>query len=157
MTILALDLGFLYGYAVIGPTGAIAASGARKLRGNAGGARLACLHNSLCDLVTEYAPEHIAIEKPIHRGGQTGFPVARALYEYAGVAALIAHWRELGFVEINRASAYKVVLGRGNAKKEQALAYVREVLGIVDASQDQADAIIVGLAVHRDREVEDAA
>jgi Holliday junction resolvasome RuvABC endonuclease subunit len=152
MTVLALDLGAAYGFAIISPTGEIVASGARNLRGDAGGPRLACLHNSLCDLVTEYAPEHIAIEKPIHAGRFTAFGTARALYEYAGLAALIAHWREIGFVEINRMSAYKAVLGRGNAKKDDALAYVRDTLGIANASQDEADAVIVGLAVHADRE-----
>lgn len=144
--VLGLDLARKYGWAYIGPDGAYIASGHRILPNTGRGEEAHVLANSIADLVTEYAPDWIAIEKPhSHHYG-----ASRNLFGYAFVAAMVAHIRELGFVEIGRTDAYKSVVGKGNAGKEAGVLYGRQFKPLLN-SDDESDAILVAMAAHRMR------
>lgn len=157
MTILALDLARHYGWAVVDAAGQYVASGARELpTAPTSGAQMHMLSMSIADLIDEYAPEWVAIEKPIHTGKFTSFQTARNLYSYAAIAGMVAHIRELGFVEIGRSTCCKLVLGDGRAKKAAGVVFARQFKPLLN-SDDEADAVLVAMAAHKLRHPEPVA
>lgn len=151
--ILGLDLARKYGWAYIGPDGGYIESGARELDSAAPiGEQMHRLSMSISDLIDEFAPDWVAIEKPIHGGKFTAFGTALKLYGYAAVAAMVTHIHELGFVQLQRSSCCKAILGSGKAKKADGIAYVRRNFVPLCNSDDQADAILVALTAHKMRQ-----
>ena len=144
--VLGLDLARAWGWAVVDAQGAYVASGHRMLRGNDRGQNAHQLSLSIADLVTEYAPDWLIIEKP----HSPHYGAARNLFGYAMVAHHVAHIRELGFQEIARADAYKRVVGKGNAKKVSGVLYGRQFKPLLN-SDDESDAILVAMAGHQMR------
>jgi Holliday junction resolvasome RuvABC endonuclease subunit len=143
--ILALDLAAKFGYAVVDHAGFYCTSGHRILTSTDRGRRLHQLALSLNDLIDEFGAEFIAIERPIHSGPRTSLNTARALYGYTGVAEMVAHVREIGFVEIPRADALKRALGKGRAEKAECVAWCQQFKAGL-SSEDEADAILVAMA-----------
>jgi Holliday junction resolvasome RuvABC endonuclease subunit len=149
--VLGLDLAASYGWAYVDHTGAYVASGHRQVAADSSlGRRAYYLKQSICDLITEYAPDWIAIEAPIHAGKITHFRTARSLYVYAGAAEEVSYLRELGFIEFPRSTCCKAVLGFGNAKKEDGVKFARSLKPSLQ-SDDEADAILVALTGHKRR------
>jgi len=146
--VLGLDLACKWGWAYVEPLdGAYAASGHRKLWIGDHGQQAHQLAMAIADLVTEYAPDWIAIEKP----NSHHYGASRALFGYATIAAMVAHIREVGFVEITRADAYKRIVGAGNAKKISGVMFGRQFKPLLN-SDDESDAILIALAAHQMRE-----
>lgn len=142
--VLGLDLARDWGWAVVDANGNYVASGHRKLTGADRGQEAHQLSMSIADLVTEYVPDWIVIEKPhSHHYG-----AARNLFGYATVAHHVAHIRQLGFHEIARADAYKRVVGKGNAEKVAGVIFARQFKPLLN-SDDEADAILVAMAGHK--------
>lgn len=95
----------------------------------------------LMGTVTAYGVRGIIYESPIHAGGRTSFKTARRLYALAEAIEDVARQRVLWCAENARSSAYKAVVGRGNARKEEARDHLR-ALGFAPATLDESDAII---------------
>ena len=151
--VLGLDLARKYGWAIVDADGSYVASGHRELINTADrGHQAHQLANSIADLVTEYAPDWIAVEKPNSRH----YGAARNLFGYAMIAHMVAHIRELGFVEIVRSDAYKRVVGRGDAAKLVGVMFGRQFKPLLN-SDDESDAILVAMAAHKMRSLKDAA
>jgi Holliday junction resolvasome RuvABC endonuclease subunit len=151
--ILGLDLARAWGWAYVGPDGAYVASGHRALRNGAGrGEQAHQLQLSIADLVTEYGPDWIAIEKP----HSPHYGASRNLFGYAMVAHWIAHIRELGFVELGRKECYLSIVGKGDAKKAAGVLFGRQFKPLLN-SDDESDAILVAMAAHKLRERKEAA
>lgn len=150
--VLGLDLAKSYGWAVVGQDGAYVDSGHRMLTGTDRGQHAHQLALAVADLVTEHSPDWIAIEKP----HSPHYGASRNLFGYAMVAHMVAHIRELGFVEIARADAYKRVVGKGNAKKVSGVLFGRQFKPLLN-SDDESDAILVAMAAHQMRDHKEAA
>ena len=148
--ILGLDLAKQYGWAVVDAAGKYVASGHRKLCGLDRGQDAHQLALSIADLITEYEPDWVIIEKP----HSPHYGAARNLFGYAMVAHHVAHIRQIGFHEIARADAYKRVVGTGNAKKVAGVLYGRQFKPLLN-SDDESDAILVAMAGHQVRHMND--
>ena len=145
--ILGLDLARSWGWASVNQYGEYIASGHRSLPndGDRGkGAHYLAL--AIADLVTEFAPDFIAVEKPNSRH----YGAARNLFGYATVAAMTAHVHELGYQELVRSDCYKRVVGKGNAKKLAGVEFARQFKPLCN-SDDESDAILVAMAAHQMR------
>jgi Holliday junction resolvasome RuvABC endonuclease subunit len=146
--ILGLDLAKEWGWAVVGPDGNYVASGHRKLCGVDRGQDAYQLALSISDLITEFEPDWLIIEKP----NSHHYGAARNLFGYAMVAHHVAHIRQLGFQEIVRGDAYKRVVGNGHAKKLAGVLYGRQFKPLLN-SDDESDAILVAMAGHQWRQI----
>lgn len=145
--VLGLDLAAKYGWAYVSDDGRYVASGHRELRAADHGARAHQLQLSISDLVTEFAPDFIAVEKP----NSHHYGAARSLFGYATIAHWVAHVRELGYAELVRGECYKSVVGKGNAKKIAAVEWARQFKPLLN-SDDEADAVLVAFAAHKMRD-----
>lgn len=145
--ILALDLAAKYGWAIIDKTGRYVTSGHDKLTGGYLGRRMNQLYAELARLTAEYGPDWIATEAPIQR---TGFLTARALYAYSGVAQMVADDAHIGYAEFSRTDYCKAILGTGHADKATGVLHARQFKPLLN-SDDEADAILVGLCAHARR------
>lgn len=146
--VLALDLAGSYGWAYVDGRGEYVASGHRVLRPSADrGEKAHQLAMAIADLVTEYGPDWIAVEKP----NSKHYGAARNLFGYAMIAHMVAHIRERGYVELSRAECYQRVVGRGNAKKIAGVEFARRYKPLCN-SDDEADAILIAFAAHQIRE-----
>jgi len=150
--VLGLDLARKYGWAYISPNGTYIASGHRLLSNGSRGEQANQLQNSIADLVTEYGPDWIAIEKP----HSPHYGASRNLFGYAMIAHWVAHIRELGFVELSRSECYLSIVGKGNAKKASGVLFGRQFKPLLN-SDDESDAILVAMAAHKLRERKEAA
>jgi Holliday junction resolvasome RuvABC endonuclease subunit len=90
-------------------------------------------------LMDEYGPTVIAIEAPFSRGLGT-----RLLYGLAGMVQALAGSRGLPVVYMEPSQVRKIALGRGNADKDDVLAWARGNGHILtDKQTDEADALLV--------------
>jgi Holliday junction resolvasome RuvABC endonuclease subunit len=144
--VLGLDLARSYGWAYLDPQGRYVASDHRHLDGKLG-EKSHHLHLSIADLVTRYSPDWVAVEQP----HSPHYGAARTLFAYAAIAALVAHVRECGYVELGRAECCKAVLGAGRISKEDGIHYCQRFKPSL-TSDDEADAILVALTAHQRRE-----
>jgi Holliday junction resolvasome RuvABC endonuclease subunit len=145
--VLGLDLAAKYGWAYVDSAGRYVASGHRELRKADRGACAHQLQQSISDLVTEFCPDFIAVEKPNSRH----YGAARNLFGYATVAHWVAHVRELGYAELVRGECYRLVVGKGNAQKIAGVEWARQFKPLLN-SDDESDAILVAFAAHKLRE-----
>lgn len=151
--VLGLDLARKYGWAYVDATGAYVASGHRELSAaDPIGRQMHRLSMSIADLIDEFHPEWVAVEKPILTGKFTSFDTAVKLMGYAAVASLVAEVREVGFQAVPRSSACKAVVGKGKIAKAEGVLHVRQHYEPLCNSDDQADAILVALTAHKWRE-----
>lgn len=106
-------------------------------------ARLSEIYTSLADVVSEYKPDEIVIEKIFFAKGTNA---ALSLGHARGVVLLAASLSGLPIYEYSALEVKKAVVGHGKADKNQVQRMVREILKINHAlSPDSADALALAL------------
>ena len=148
--LIGLDLAASWGWCAIAANGTYIDSGHKSLSPYPErGEKAHVLMSAISDLVTQFNPDWIAIEKPHSQH----YGAARNLFGYAMIAHQVAHIRELGFIELARSECYAAVVGKGNAKKASGVTFCRQFKPLLN-SDDESDAILVALAAHQRRFVE---
>lgn len=105
-------------------------------RSNYYGLILADYYHRFNQLITEYEPEYVAIE----RGFTKGNNATQVLYRLHGVANMAC--RNIQTVNYPALSVKKSFTGKGFAKKHEMILFAKVKYG-VDVSEDEADAIAV--------------
>ncbi|MCL5062897.1 MAG: crossover junction endodeoxyribonuclease RuvC [Nitrospirae bacterium] len=106
-------------------------------------ARLKELYASLVDVISEYKPDEIAIEKIFFAKGTKA---ALSLGHTRGVVLLAAALTGLSIYEYSALEVKKAVVGYGRADKNQVQKMVREILRINNSlSPDSADALALAV------------
>lgn len=112
--------------------------------------RIKEIYASLTEVISEYKPDEIVIEKIFFAKGTKA---ALSLGHIRGVVLLTAALTELPIYEYSALEVKKAVVGYGRADKNQVQKMVREIMGINHAlSQDSADAIALALC-HANRSI----
>jgi len=147
--ILGLDPGLArMGWGVVGIDGtrlAHVAHGVLASDAKSGiGARLLTLHEALCAIIAEHAPNAIAVEQAfVHKDPSAALKLGQA----RAVALLAAAQAGLEIAEYAPNHIKKCVVGVGHAGKEQVLAMVRRLLPTAQVeSADAADALAAAIA-----------
>ncbi|MCI0468926.1 MAG: crossover junction endodeoxyribonuclease RuvC [Nitrospirae bacterium] len=105
--------------------------------------RLRELYTSLVDVISEYKPDEIAIEKIFFAKGAKS---ALSLGHSRGVALLAAALTGIQIHEYSALEVKKAVVGYGRADKNQVQQMVRRILNINRSlSPDSADALAIAL------------
>lgn len=105
--------------------------------------RLKELYASLMDVISEYNPDEIAIEKIFFA---KGIKAALSLGHTRGVVLLAASLTGLSIYEYSALEVKKAVVGYGRANKNQVQKMVREILNIKHSlSPDSADALALAI------------
>lgn len=105
--------------------------------------RIREIYSSLSEVISEYKPDEIVIEKIFFAKGTKA---ALSLGHIRGVVLLVAALSELPIYEYSALEVKKAVVGYGKADKRQVQKMVREILGINNSlSLDSADAIALAL------------
>jgi len=105
--------------------------------------RLREIYSSLTEVISEYKPDEIAIEKIFFAKGTKA---ALNLGHTRGVVMLAAALTELPIYEYSALEVKKAVVGYGRADKNQVQMMVREILKINHPlSPDSADALALAL------------
>ncbi|WP_333655083.1 crossover junction endodeoxyribonuclease RuvC [Dissulfurispira sp.] len=106
-------------------------------------ARLKELYISLADVIAEYKPDEIVIEKIFFAKGTK---TALSLGHTRGVVLLAASLTGLSIYEYSALEVKKAVVGYGRADKNQVQKMVREILNIKHSlSPDSADALALAI------------
>lgn len=105
--------------------------------------RLRELYTSLADVISEYKPDEIVIEKIFFAKGTKA---ALSLGHTRGVVLFAASLAELSISEYSALEVKKAVVGYGRADKNQVQKMVREILNIKHPlSSDSADALALSI------------
>lgn len=105
--------------------------------------RLKELYTSLVDVITEYEPDEIVIEKIFFA---KGIKAAFGLGHTRGVVLLAASLTDIPIYEYSALEVKKAVVGYGRADKNQVQKMVREILNIKHSlSADSADALALAV------------
>jgi crossover junction endodeoxyribonuclease RuvC len=105
--------------------------------------RLRDLYTSLTDVISEYKPDEIVIEKMFFAKGTKA---ALGLGHTRGVVLLAASLTGLSIYEYSALEVKKAVVGYGRADKNQVQKMVREILNIKHSlSSDSADALALAI------------
>lgn len=105
--------------------------------------RLKELYISLADVIAEYKPDQIVIEKIFFAKGTKA---ALSLGHTRGVVLLAASLTGLSIYEYSALEVKKAVVGYGRADKNQVQKMVREILNIKHSlSPDSADALALAI------------
>lgn len=105
--------------------------------------RLKELYVSLMDVISEYKPDEIVIEKIFFAKGTKA---ALSLGHTRGVVLLAASLTGLSIYEYSALEVKKAVVGYGRADKNQVQKMVREIFGIKHSlSHDSADALAIAM------------
>ncbi|MFZ6007308.1 MAG: crossover junction endodeoxyribonuclease RuvC [Nitrospirota bacterium] len=105
--------------------------------------RLRELYTSLADVIAEYKPDEIVIEKIFFAKGTKA---ALSLGHTRGVVLLAASLTGLSIYEYSALEVKKAVVGYGRADKNQVQKMVREILNIKHSlSPDSADALALAI------------
>lgn len=153
MSILAIDCGQKFGWAVVNEAGGYVRSGHRELPAGLGfGPSAHHFSMAIADLIDQFCIRAVWAEKPVsqHYGAQ------RRLFGYSTVAALVAHLHHCDYHEINRSEAYRLVVGKGNAPKLDGVLFGRKFKPLLN-SDDEGDSILVAFAAHKLRSLPEAA
>ncbi len=112
-------------------------------------ARLAKIYTSFCQILQEFTPDTVAIEKAIYAKNAQ---IALKLGHARGMFLLAAALKEIDIQEYTPKEIKSAVTGNGNASKEQVQRMVQAILGLgkLPTPNDVADAIAVGLC-HQNR------
>ena len=108
--------------------------------------RLRKIYSSLSDVVKEFKPDVLAIEKLY---AHTEHPATSILMGHArGAVCLLAGMHEIELVNIASTHVKKAVTGQGHAGKMQIQRMVQRTLGLKDLPEppDVADALAVAIA-----------
>jgi crossover junction endodeoxyribonuclease RuvC len=113
--------------------------------------RLKELYTSLVDVISEYKPDEIAIEKIFFAKGTKA---AISLGHTRGVVLLAASLTGLSIYEYSALEVKKAVVGYGRADKNQVQKMVGEILKIKHLlSPDSADALALALCHANSRQL----
>jgi len=145
--IIGIDPGSRFtGYGIIEGLGnqpRYVASGCIRINGTSLGERLRIIFDSIQDIVLEYEPDELAIEKVFV---QRNVDSALKLGQARGAAICASMIRSLPVYEYAPNQIKKAVVGQGHATKEQVQHMVRILLGLREAlSSDAADALACAL------------
>ena len=104
---------------------------------------LVAIHERICDLIREHAPECAAVEGVIFvQSHRTAITLGAA----RGAAILAAAGRGLPIYEYAPRRVKQSVVGKGGAQKGQVAFMVRALLGLTETPPaDAADALAIGL------------
>jgi len=118
-------------------------SGCIRLQGEDLASRLGVLAEGLNDLLAQYRPEGVAVERVfMHRNVDSALKLGQARGAAIGVVALA----RLPVHEYSPAEIKKAIVGKGNAAKAQIQHMVRALLGLSQLPQeDAADALAAAL------------
>jgi crossover junction endodeoxyribonuclease RuvC len=106
-------------------------------------ARLSELYTSLAEVIADYRPDEIVIEKMFFA---KGIKAALSLGHTRGVVLLAASLSGMPIYEYSALEVKKAVVGYGKAEKVQVQMMVKEILGITHTlSPDSADALALAL------------
>ena len=104
---------------------------------------LVAIHERLCDVIREHAPECAAVEGVIF---VQSYRTAITLGAARGAALLAAAGRGLPIYEYAPRRVKQSVVGKGGAQKTQVAFMVRALLGLTETPPaDAADALAIGL------------
>ncbi len=121
----------------------------RLARGESMELRLAQLHNELDDLLAEFKPGHVIVEKLYahYKHPRTAILMAHA----RGVILLAAQRRSIAIDHLPSTEVKKALTGYGHASKQQVQEAVRTQCGLDEAPSppDVADAIAIALTYAR--------
>jgi crossover junction endodeoxyribonuclease RuvC len=105
--------------------------------------RLTELYKSLCDVILEFKPDEIAVEKIFF---SKGIKSAINFGHTRGVVLLSVALLEIPLYEYSALEVKKAVVGYGRAEKGQVQKMVKEILGIEKSlSPDSADALAIAI------------
>ncbi len=150
MRVLGIDPGLaITGYAVVdrrntGEPQAVAFGAIRTPAGHLLPGRLALIYEQMCDVVSRFTPQVMAVERLFFgRNVTTAFLVGQA----RGVILLCAAQHRIPVVEYKPAEIKQALVGYGNAAKRQVQYMVRAQLRLeeVPRPDDVADALAVAL------------
>ncbi len=160
MRILGIDPGVaITGYAVLEESGSdyrcIASGCIRTKSDMPPAARLEAIYDRVVDLVSEYQPQAVAVEKLFFsKNVRTAFQVGEA----RGVIILAAAGRKLDLYEYTPLQVKQAVAGYGKAEKIQVQKMVQMLLKLnkPPAVDDEADAMAVALCHLQNRRFQEA-
>jgi Holliday junction resolvasome RuvABC endonuclease subunit len=142
MIILALDLASNAGWCC-GPIGGTPRLDSVELApGGSVGARGCALVDWLADHIQVFQPGLVAFESPLPRGKHSGIQAGRIALGLAMACEMFCHRRNLACREAAVTEARKVVLGKGNAQKDEAMRACRAA-GLNPRDTDAADAWVL--------------
>ncbi len=145
--ILGIDPGSrITGYGIIDTDGAqtrYVASGRLQLGDGAFAGRLREIFLRVGDLVSEFAPDHIAIEQVfVHKNADSALKLGQA--RAAAICATFA--TDAALYEYAPRSIKQAIVGRGGAQKHQVQHMVKAILTLAsEPYSDEADALAVAL------------
>lgn len=114
-------------------------------------ARLKDLYLSLREMIEEYNPDEIVVERIFFAKGTKA---ALSLGHARGVVLLAASLTDLPLYEYSALEVKKAVVGYGRADKNQVQKMVAQILGIKHAlSPDSADALALALCHANSKEI----
>ena len=105
-------------------------------RSNYYGLMLADYYHRFNQLITEYEPEYVAIERGFSRFNTS----TQASYRVHGIANMAC--RNISIISFPPKESKKSFTGKGSAKKHEMILFAKVKYG-VDVSEDEADAIAV--------------
>ena len=105
--------------------------------------RLRIIFNGIQELLIEYAPDEVAIEKVfIHRNADSALKLGQA--RGAAICAVVN--RSVAIEEYTPTEIKQSVVGKGNARKEQVQHMIQVLLGLSASPQaDAADALAIAM------------
>ncbi len=109
--------------------------------------RLRIIHQKVCELVLEYAPNELAIEAPFFgKNVQSMLKLGRA----QGVAIAAAMQHNVPVTEYSPRKIKQSITGNGNADKLQVLKMLQRLLSFDDSPKffDATDALAVAMCHH---------
>lgn len=115
------------------------------------GERLKYIYNKVSNLLKEYAPDCIAMERVFfYKGSGRNFSTALNVGEAVGVIRLCASINNVPVMEYTPTQVKEVLVGYGKADKKQVEFMVKEILKLEDspASSHASDALACALT-HR--------
>lgn len=145
--ILGIDPGSRFtGYGIIdcqGNYNRYVTSGCIKAGQVAGSRRLAVIFKGIQEIILEFQPQEIAIEKVfVHRNADSALKLGQA--RGAAICAVVAQSLEVS--EYSATQIKQSVVGKGNAAKEQVQHMVKVLLNLPASPQaDAADALAAAL------------
>jgi len=128
-------------------------SGCIRVEGKALPERLKSIFNSVTEIVTDFRPHELAIEKVFVKNNVDS---ALKLGQARGAAICAAVIRDMGVFEYSPNEIKKAVVGKGHADKAQVQFMVRAILNLPGLPQeDAADALACALCHRNIRETLD--
>lgn len=139
--LLALDLATNTGWCC-GSSKSKPRIGSVRLEGNGIGERGCHLIDWMDDHVSVFNPQMIVFEAPLPRGLHSGINAGRIALGLAMAVEMFCYRRAIPCHEGNVNAARKAVLGKGNAKKPDCMAFCRAA-GLDPPDEDASDAWVL--------------